>query len=126
MNNEWIKVNGLYKPKPTDPEPEQEPPREPVLTVECKECNEPVLIYKEENQWGAMQTSVGYGSPPGHNHDDNCLLMVGRCSNGHLQKVSKLRKCTNPDCNWKGKTECFCHPGQKVDEWPWAPGEEDE
>lgn len=62
------------------------------------------------------QTLVGYESPEGHEHDDNCLSRVYVCGNGHERKVSKRRSC--PACDWKGKTSCSCHPGEKVDTWP--------
>lgn len=67
---------------------------------------------------GAMETCIGYLSPPGHDHDDNCLTKVYSCPNGHWLKVSKRRRCPAVGCDWVGKDECFCHPGKKFDEWP--------
>ena len=62
------------------------------------------------------ETLVGYRSPGGHNHNDNCLIRVYRCPAGHYLNVSVRRMC--PVCDWKGKTQCFCHPGKKLDKWP--------
>jgi hypothetical protein len=61
-------------------------------------------------------TLVGYTSPPGHNHDDNCLTRAFICSKGHTYKIGKRRKCNA--CNWVGMKTCSCHEGRKVDEWP--------
>jgi hypothetical protein len=83
--------------------------------VICTECGLP--MYVDPNA-GFMETCVGYFSPPGHNHDDNCRSTVALCDNGHRQGVSVRRTCPNPDCDWKGKEECFCHQGRKLDEWP--------
>lgn len=70
---------------------------------------------RASDPWEA-QTLVGYESPEGHNHDDNCLSRVYICKNGHEQSVFKRRAC--PACDWKGKETCFCHSDVKVDEWP--------
>jgi hypothetical protein len=72
-----------------------------------------------ENKGGTM-TLVYYFSPPGHDHDDNCVNRRYVCSNGHSVSVSRRNSCPNKECDWKGKTECFCHAGQKVDKWPEA------
>lgn len=93
----------------------------------CKECGEhmhPGTIgelwsnyppqYK--NQIETRETLLGYHSPEGHEHDDNCLSRTYICTNNHKISVSKRRTC--PACDWKGKEECFCHKGKKVDEWP--------
>jgi hypothetical protein len=76
----------------------------------CKECNSAMFTL------GTTMTLVGYSSPPGHDHDDNCRLREYVCENGHRLTVSKRNKC--PKCDWKGKLTCFCHTGEKVDEWP--------
>lgn len=83
--------------------------------MKCPECKEE-LYHSEE--WGTMETCVGHFSPPGHDHNDNCLSRIYRCINGHQIKVSLRRRCPNPDCDWIGKDECFCHSGKKVDQWP--------
>lgn len=64
-----------------------------------------------------MQTLVGYSSPEGHNHDDNCLTRTYVCEGDHKQIVSKRRTC--PACDWKGTESCGKQcGGLKVDEWP--------
>lgn len=80
----------------------------------CPECNGKLIACSE----GTSSTLLGYHSPPGHNHDDNCLKMLYWCENGHPVMVSKRRRCPNPDCDWVGKENCSCHPGKKVDDWP--------
>ena len=81
----------------------------------CTECGEP-MTFRPSISNGTFSTLVGYSSPPGHDHDDNCLVRIYRCKNGHSVKVSKRRRC--PVCDWAGKEECFCHWGEKVNEWP--------
>ncbi len=82
--------------------------------MKCIECNEDLVACTQ----GSAQTLVGYSSPPGHDHDDNCVKKEYWCKNDHIQVLSKQRRCSNPDCAWVGKDECFCHKGKKVDEWP--------
>jgi len=59
-----------------------------------------------------------YFSPPGHDHDDNCRGRIYGCEDGHRIRVCVRRTCPAPGCDWKGKTTCFCHPGEKLDRWP--------
>lgn len=63
---------------------------------------------------------VGYSSPAGHSHDDNCLRSQYVCQNNnkHTLVLSVIRKCSNKACDWKGKTKCFCHPFYKLACWP--------
>lgn len=65
-------------------------------------------------------TLVGYSSPEGHNHDDNCIVRTYICKNGHTMKISKQRRC--PACDWVGKLLCACHYGSrysvKLEDWP--------
>lgn len=93
----------------------------------CTKCNQVMrpMTLREEYPWlnstddraSETKTMVGYSSPPGHNHDDNCLLRMYVCDQcGHNHKVSKRRRC--PACDWVGKDSCFCHKGPKLDEWP--------
>ena len=82
--------------------------------MKCVECGEELVACEQ----GSCRTLLGYSSPPGHDHGDNCLQKVYWCKNDHEQLVSKRNRCSNPDCDWIGKDECFCHPGKKVDEWP--------
>jgi len=79
----------------------------------CEECGEPMNVYGPE-----MSTLVGFISPPGHNHDDNCVHRTYRCKNNHTKQVYKRNKCTVEGCDWVGKEECWCHLGKKFDEWP--------
>lgn len=67
---------------------------------------------------GTFETLVGYSSPRGHDHNDNCLKRDYQCGAcGHQWLVSKRRRC--PTCDWRGKATCFCHQGiAKVDYWP--------
>ncbi len=80
------------------------------LTVPCPDCGEPM------SHRGTSMTLVGYYSPPGHDHDDNCRTRIYTCPNGHSMGVSRQNSC--PVCDWKGKSICFCHPGEKVSHWP--------
>lgn len=81
--------------------------------MNCSVCGE-----KMKPMHGMCSTLVGHVSPPGHDHDDNCKTKTYKCKNDHYEKVSKRNRCTNPDCDWVGKEECFCHQGKKVEEWP--------
>ena len=84
-----------------------------------KETNALCRVCKGKLKYvGPMKTMVGYDSPPGHDHDDNCQTKEYYCENGHSFAVSKLIRCPEKGCDWVGKTECFCHPGKKVDKWP--------
>lgn len=65
---------------------------------------------------GYSETLVGFSSPPGHDHDDNCRVRIYRCEKNHIKRVSIRRRCHK--CDWLGKAECFCHEGSKVDDWP--------
>lgn len=79
----------------------------------CEVCEEQMFSHNS----GFFQTYVGYISPPGHNHDDNCQERGYSCENGHTRMVSVIRKC--PLCDWRGKTECnTCRSGKKFEEWP--------
>ena len=92
----------------------------------CRICNEKMRpkVFKDtvecspefENTIVEMTTLVGFISPKGHDHDDNCLTRFYICSNNHEITISKIKKC--PVCEWTGKKECFCHRGMKVEEWP--------
>jgi len=76
----------------------------------CPECGEPMVTN------GTGQTLVGYFSPPGHKHDDNCRSRTYMCANKHARRVSKQNSC--PACDWKGVSTCFCHDGVKLESWP--------
>lgn len=79
----------------------------------CPTCGEPFVRRGVESM-----TCVGYFSPEGHDHDDNCLRRIYTCAEGHQTTVSLRRRCPAPGCDWTGKEICRCHPGPKVDEWP--------
>ncbi len=70
---------------------------------------------------GTGQTLLGYCSPKGHKHDDNCRSRTYVCASGHKHRFSIRNKCDAEGCDWIGKAECFCHPGAKLAEWPEAP-----
>jgi len=75
------------------------------------------LCGKAMNCRGTEATLVGYISPAGHNHDDNCRFRDYTCEGcGHRESVSKRNRC--PVCDWVGKERCFCHSGLKMDKWP--------
>jgi len=81
--------------------------------MKCPECG------AEMKAGGVCKTLVGCGKfPPGHDHDDNCRSRVYICPNNHKLWLSRRNRCPAPGCDWKGKDECFCHSGRKVDEWP--------
>jgi hypothetical protein len=88
--------------------------------MHCSTCGKPL---DHVRGGGTEMTCVGFFSPPGHDHDDNCLKRVYVCADGHRTVVSKRRRCPAPGCDWKGKETCFCHPNPKVDEWPEVVGE---
>jgi hypothetical protein len=68
---------------------------------------------------GTVTTLVASSSPPGHNHDDNCLKRIYTCQNGHRKLLSIRRRCNRSDCDWVGKDDCFC-TGPKINRWPVA------
>lgn len=81
--------------------------------VFCDVCGGDLISHDLE-----LTTMVGYASPKGHNHDDNCVRRQYTCENGHKTIISKQNRCPVVGCEWVGKTTCFCHHGIKVDEWP--------
>lgn len=87
----------------------------PGLYGPCPNC--PVCLAPFVGHGGTSWTLVGYFSPPGHEHDRNCMKREYRCANGHVTPLSKVRTCETNGCDWKGKTSCFCCE-RFVDEWP--------
>ena len=81
--------------------------------MDCK-CGKPLV-----GHYGTSSTLVGYSSPPGHNHDDNCVSREYICEDGHKVVLYKQARC--PNCDWVGKLECGCHVGPKVSAWPKIP-----
>lgn len=63
------------------------------------------------------ETCVGYFSPSGHDHDENCRIRLYRCASDHLTALAIVRRCPVPGCSWRGPTSCFCCE-RFVDEWP--------
>lgn len=53
---------------------------------------------------GFSTTLVGYLSPPGHDHDDNCRHFSLTCPKGHKFTVRARNTCSA--CDWKGKEVC--------------------
>ena len=91
------------------------------MTYNCYECGAP-LVSISNNGMGTLKS---YYSPPGHNHDDNCLTREVTCANGHAIELSIRRSCKVKACDWESKTTCTCHStlaglpkGTKLDEWP--------
>lgn len=84
------------------------------MRAQCPECGEE-LDTRSEYIW---QTAVGYDSPPGHDHDDNCVTRAYKCKKGHVVKLSIRRRCPVEGCGWEGKERCSCHKMDKFDEWP--------
>lgn len=85
------------------------------ICTTCPTCGAPAGLAK-----GWKETCVAYGSPSGHRHNDNCRSRQIICSADcrHYGEMSIRRTCPRPDCTWKGRATCFCHPGPKVDAWP--------
>lgn len=69
----------------------------------CPECGSKIT-FKESGT-----TLVGYGgySAP-HNHDDNCIKYLWQCENGCYVVERLQNTCPVAECDWKGKTDCFC------------------
>lgn len=83
-----------------------------MYSAKCPKCGGAM------HSTGAFTTLVGYLSPAGHDHDhdDNCRKREYRCACGHVEVVSRRNRC--PVCDWAGKSDCWCCPNGKVDEWP--------
>ena len=84
----------------------------------CIVCNQPMQstgIYSE--------TPVHYNlTIEGHHHDDNCKGYYYICPSNHIKQVFIQRKCEElMPCNWKGKTNCFCHSELKINKLPIMP-----
>jgi hypothetical protein len=75
----------------------------------CPDCGGPL---KSD---GFGTTLLGYSSPPGHDHDINCRTGHFNCGDrSHARIEYSIRTtCPAPGCDWRGKEECWCHPGKK-------------
>jgi|SRR5579859_4199459 len=51
-------------------------------------------------------TLVGYSSPEGHDHDDNCRSFNFVCECGANFVLTPINKCPTIGCAWIGKSEC--------------------
>jgi len=79
--------------------------------MKCNTCDAPFVSFGSRGV-----TLVAFGSPPGHDHDDNCDTRVYTCAEGHISHLSIIPSCSHPECDWRGKDECFC--SVRIDEWP--------
>lgn len=84
--------------------------------LHCNECGQPM----SRSNVGVEHT-VGYISPDGHNHDDNCTCMTYTCPRGHRLTISIRKRCSTDGCKWTGKKYCDCHDGPKLEAWPKNP-----
>jgi len=99
----------------------------PPVPSQC-ECGAAWRVLHSETS----QTTVGYFSGDGHDHDDNCTTRMLECAHGHRRVVGIRRSCNDdignaiwegravaphPACDWRGKAEC-CGPYLYVDAWP--------
>jgi hypothetical protein len=82
---------------------------EAVICPVCKDAG----LQSTVRDGGTSETLVGYmpfydENGKRHVHDDNCRITGYWCSRGHefSHREQRTAKC----CDWKGKTECFCHP----------------
>jgi hypothetical protein len=83
--------------------------------MKCFECDSEIIPKSHRSE---SSTLVAYMSPPGHDHDDNCISRTYYCEQGHVNILTIQRRCPNPSCDWVGKEKCFCHLDRKVKEWP--------
>lgn len=64
-------------------------------TVEACRCGLPFVKHL-----GTLETCLGFFSPPGHDHNDNYMMRVYVCAEGHQRYISILRRCHA--CDWTG------------------------
>jgi hypothetical protein len=60
----------------------------------------------------SVRSILDFVNQVGHNHNDNCRKFMFRCPNKHKFSVRVRNTC--PNCDWKGKETCECHPGVLV------------
>lgn len=106
--------------------------------IKCTTCNEPLIAMGSR-----MMTLLGCGSPPGHDHDCNCVGRPAWCASGHRTMLGLVRRCNDyevesmmghetdkdgrpynrtPACDWRGQTECsICTSRVMLDAWPDLP-----
>lgn len=59
-----------------------------AMSYNCPVCNKQCI----STGWG--RTLIGYYSPPGHNHDDNCRSFYFDCSCGSRFSVRPVEDCS--------------------------------
>lgn len=79
-----------------------------LLEYNCPICDENCI---SKNY---TMTLVGYFSPPGHDHDDNCRKFYFNCKNNHSFSVRVRNICSVVGCDWKGKESCECHSDNPI------------
>lgn len=90
----------------TSPSP-QLPNDVDFLNHDCPVCGNDTVTSS------CSMTMLGFSSPEGHNHDDNCRKFSFTCPNGHEFQVRVQNTC--PSCDWKGKEICqTCGDNVKV------------
>ncbi len=89
-------------------------PQPPKISMNCH-CGKPLIFHGLTGS-----TMVGYSSPLGHNHDDNCCTRVYVCEDDHRTRIRRINTCEAAGCSWRGKKVCFCDSPSTVvvDEWP--------
>jgi len=96
--------------------------------MRCSTCDEPLVAMSI----GITQTSAGFFSPPGHDHDDNGMWRDVWCANGHRGAMYLRRTCAGnyadagtgtwgpstqtTSCDWKGRDR-----DNMVEAWPDLP-----
>jgi len=81
--------------------------------MKCRTCGGPLIAFE-----GPEETPTVTGADPRCNHDDSCHIYTYLCGLGHKTYLSLRRQCPNPDCNWKGMSDCWCHVGEKIEGKP--------
>ena len=71
-------VGGSIPPGPTN---------QKENNMKC-ECGKPFVTMRE-----GSSTLVGYISPPGHDHDDNCKTNHFECEDGHNTNITIQNQC---------------------------------
>lgn len=82
----------------------------------CSTCGDPLVTLSED----ISRTLVGgWRGECGFSHDDNCISRIAWCQAGHPTLLSIRRACEG--CDWRGRENCRCHDGLKLDAWPRLP-----
>lgn len=74
------------------------------ITDDCNKCGKPLTFA------GIESTLVGYMSPEGHSHDDNCKSAIRGCKDCKWVGEKSWRPfrnfCKDPECDWQGREYC--------------------